>query len=60
MDPQFALGYSGLAETYVVIGTLGMDKPDIVFPKAEELSLKALELDENLAEAHAALAVVKH
>ncbi|MCJ7681804.1 MAG: tetratricopeptide repeat protein, partial [Candidatus Aminicenantes bacterium] len=60
VDPDFALGYASLAETYSVIGTLGLEKPNLVFPKVEEFSLKALSIDENMAEAHAAMGTFKH
>jgi tetratricopeptide (TPR) repeat protein len=66
LDPQYALGYSGLAETYVVIGdharivgTLNLVKPQIAYPKAEQYCLKALSIDNELAEAYAALGEVR-
>jgi TolB-like protein/Tfp pilus assembly protein PilF len=59
IDPRYALGYASLAETYVVIGGLAIEKPEVIFPKAEQYCLKALVLDKNLAEAHAALGEVK-
>jgi len=59
LDPQYALGYASLAKTYIVIAELGFEKPEIVKFKAEEYSLKALALDEGLAEAHTALAAIK-
>ena len=59
VDPQYALGYASLAETYVVVGNLGWEKPSIVYPKAEAYCLKALALDKDLAEAHAAWGEVK-
>jgi serine/threonine protein kinase len=66
LDPKYALGYSGLAETYVVIGDIadmmgGIDFIDIktAYQRAEECSLKALSLDNDLAEAYAALGEIK-
>jgi len=57
-DSSFALGFSGLADCYFVMGRNGLAEPTIAFPKAKEYALKALELDEKLAEAHAAVAMI--
>jgi serine/threonine protein kinase len=55
-DPGFALAYAGLADTYVVPAT--RLPPREAMPKAKAAALRALELDESLAEAHASLARV--
>jgi len=57
-DPGFALGYAGLANSYVMLGSTPYDAlpPKEAMPKAKAAALKALELDERLAEAHTALA----
>ncbi len=58
-DPNFALAYSGLADTYNLIGgpEAGGDMPpNEMFPKAKAAALKALEIDETLAQAHVSLA----
>lgn len=57
-DPSFALGYTGLADCYNVFGRNGPGEPGPNFERAKEFAMKALELDENFAEAHAALASV--
>jgi tetratricopeptide (TPR) repeat protein len=49
-DPGFALAYAGLADCYVVPGNLAVEKP-----KAKAAAMRALELDETLAEAHVSL-----
>jgi serine/threonine protein kinase/tetratricopeptide (TPR) repeat protein len=54
-DPNYALAYSGLADTYALLTAYGNDPPSEVMPKSKAAALKALELDENLAEAHASL-----
>ncbi len=57
-DPAYALAYAGLAESYVQgIWHVPFDSDEIL-PKAEAAALRALELDEGLAEAHTALAGV--
>jgi eukaryotic-like serine/threonine-protein kinase len=58
-DPQYALAYAGLADSYLVQGWIGQIPPKEVYPKAREAAIKALELDDRLAEAHNALASVK-
>ncbi len=57
-DPNFALAYSGLADTYSVFPSWGDFRPKEYLPQAKVAALKALELDPNLAEAHASLAIV--
>ncbi|MBK9528650.1 MAG: protein kinase [Acidobacteria bacterium] len=57
-DPNYALAYSGLADTYSQFPTYGDFRPKDYMPQAKQAALKALELDPNLAEAHASLAIV--
>jgi serine/threonine protein kinase/TolB-like protein/Flp pilus assembly protein TadD len=58
-DRNYALGYSGLADSYILMGEYSLLPPDLAFAKAREAATKALELDDTLAEAHNALAAVK-
>jgi DNA-binding winged helix-turn-helix (wHTH) protein/TolB-like protein/Tfp pilus assembly protein PilF len=55
-DPHYAQAYSGLAESYA-FGEIGLP-PAEAFPKARDAATNALDLDETLGEAHAALAQV--
>ena len=55
-DPSFALAYAGLADCYVV--PANRLPPREAMPKAKAAALRALELDETLAEAHTSLARV--
>jgi len=57
-DPNYALAYSGLAEAYVILPIYTAVAPREAFSKAKAAALKALQLDEKLAEAHTALADV--
>jgi serine/threonine protein kinase/tetratricopeptide (TPR) repeat protein len=57
-DPAYALAYSGLADSYTSLGTSGSANPNDVYPKAKQAALKALEIDDALAEAHASLGFV--
>jgi TolB-like protein/Tfp pilus assembly protein PilF len=55
--PEDALAYAGLAEAYVLSYChYGRDKPWTLYTQAKAMARKALELDNSLAEAHAALA----
>ena len=59
-DPTFARGYAGLADTYAILGSAGYDAlpTSEAMEEARAAATKALELDENLSEAHASLAFV--
>lgn len=54
-DPRFALAYSGLAETYVLFPNYDVAAAKDSMPQAKAAALRALELDDTLAEAHTAL-----
>jgi len=58
-DPGYALAYSGLADAYNHLGLWAMLPPDESFPRAKAAAEKALQLDNTLAEAHAAIAFSK-
>ena len=57
-DPTFALGYSGLADCYVLLNGYQLRKPQEVVPKAIAAARRALALDASLAEAHATMAAI--
>ncbi|HEX8249658.1 MAG TPA: protein kinase [Pyrinomonadaceae bacterium] len=59
VDPNYALAYAELAFTYRILVGSGSLDPKEFTPKAEAAALKALELDETLADAHFALAFLK-
>ena len=54
-DRNYSLAYAGLADAYGALGFYGYIAPIEGRRKEEETARKALALDENLAEAHAAL-----
>lgn len=58
-DPNYALAYAGLADSYNMLGIWQFVAPQEVAPKAKAAALKALELDPLLPEAHASLGMVK-
>lgn len=59
-DPSYAQAYSGLADTYALLGDwqYAVMTPKEAFPKAKAAAIKALELDNALGEAHNSLAFV--
>jgi serine/threonine protein kinase/Flp pilus assembly protein TadD len=57
-DPNYAMAYDGLADSYISLGS-GFVVPKEAFPKAKEATLRALEIDDTLAEAHASLGYIK-
>lgn len=59
-DPGYALAYAGLADSYVLQGGFFVSHPaKEAYPKAKEAAVKALALDDQLAEAHTSLAMVR-
>jgi DNA-binding winged helix-turn-helix (wHTH) protein/TolB-like protein/Tfp pilus assembly protein PilF len=60
VDPEYAPAYAGLADCYNMLVVYGISKPQEAFPRAKEAALKALKIDDTLAEAHTSLAFVKH
>jgi len=57
-DPGYALAYAGLADSYVLLGWNSYLPPKEAFPRGKAAAMTALQLDPNLAEAHAPLAAV--
>jgi serine/threonine-protein kinase len=55
-DPTYAQAYAGMAGAWFMLADAGFLPPDEAYPKAKTATLKALELDETLAEAHEWLA----
>jgi len=58
-DPDYALAYAGLADSYNMLCGWGAMAPNEGYPLAKGAALRALELDETLAEAHTSLGIVK-
>jgi len=57
-DPRYALAYTGLAESYVLLGWNSYLPPKDAFPKGKAAAMAALQLDPNLGEARTPLAAV--
>jgi DNA-binding winged helix-turn-helix (wHTH) protein/Tfp pilus assembly protein PilF len=62
LDPDYAMAHAGLASTYLLMASTAMLRPlqvDEAMPMARRHALRAIALDEGLAEAWAALGRVK-
>ena len=61
LDPAYALAYAGLADSYALLGAVEYAalSPGEAMQQAREATLKALSIDDTLAEAHASLAYVR-
>ena len=57
-DPIYAQAYAGLAESYRLYGNYDVAPPIVACPKAKAAALKALELDDTLADAHTTLGMI--
>ena len=57
-DPTYALAYAAMAEGYILVPSYGVGTPHEAYPKARAAALKAIEIDDALAEGHNALAAV--
>ncbi len=58
-DPNYALAYTGLADAFGILSFYAALSPTDAMPKAKAAAMRALEIDDTLAEAHASLAFVK-
>jgi TolB-like protein/DNA-binding winged helix-turn-helix (wHTH) protein/Tfp pilus assembly protein PilF len=57
-DPTYAAAYAGLADSYALSGGFNLIPVEQAMPRAQAAAEKALELDSNLAEAHASLGLI--
>ena len=58
IDPNYALAYAGLANSYTLLTAYTSVSATRYMPQARAAALRALELDDGLAEAHTALALI--
>jgi TolB-like protein/DNA-binding winged helix-turn-helix (wHTH) protein/Tfp pilus assembly protein PilF len=57
-DPNYAQAYTGLADTYILLGGYGFVAQQDALPKAKAAAQKALALDDQLAEAYTSLGMI--
>jgi serine/threonine-protein kinase len=61
IDPTYAPAHAGIADSYLLLGgNYELMPPREAMPMARQAAIKALELDDRLAEAHASLGVIDH
>jgi len=60
LDPNYALPYAGIAQSYIPLTYFGYVRGDDVRSMVATALTRALELDDSLAEAHTALGSAKH
>jgi TolB-like protein/Tfp pilus assembly protein PilF len=58
-DPNYAQAYAGLADAYALMPVYSAGSPQEFLPKAKAAAMKALEIDDTLAEAHASLSLTR-
>lgn len=58
-DPGYARAWSGLADSYLLLGIYGLEPPREVMPMARAAAERALALDGALADAHASLGCLR-
>jgi len=58
-DPDYALAYAGMADSHILLAEYSLLPPKDAFPRAKAAVMKALEIEETLAEAHTSLAFIK-
>ena len=55
LDPNYALAYAGLADAYIQLADLSFTPPNEYYPKAKTYAVRALALDDKLAQSHVAM-----
>ena len=58
LDPKFTLAYAGLADAYSLLNLYQIPPPEDAYQNAKANALKAIELDDKLAESHASLGYI--
>lgn len=58
LDADYAPAWSGLADSYIALASRDLFSPVQLFPKAETAARRALDIDANLAEAHASIGAI--
>lgn len=57
-DTNYARAYAGLADSYALTSSYSLDSPNELMPKARAAALRAIQIDDSLAEAHTSLALI--
>ena len=59
LDPNYALAYTGLADTFNILGYYNTQRPHDAYPRGKAAAARALALDDSLAEAHASMGYIQ-
>ncbi|MFM1556815.1 MAG: TIR domain-containing protein [Limisphaerales bacterium] len=59
LDPEFAEPYSGMADSYSMLGVYNILDYDVAYPKAREFAIESITRNANLAEAYVSLAWIQ-
>jgi tetratricopeptide (TPR) repeat protein len=59
LDPNFAIAYTGLADTFNILGYYNNQRPHDAYPKGKAAAARALALDATLAEAHSSMGYIQ-
>jgi len=59
LDPQYARAYAALADSYITLSDYSLLPANDAFPKARDAAQRAVDIDDSLAEAHTAIAMIK-
>lgn len=57
-DPKYPEAYAGLADAYLLLQGYGFEQPEKVMPKAKDAALRAIQIDNQLAEPYASLGLI--
>jgi TolB-like protein/Tfp pilus assembly protein PilF len=60
VDPNYALAYAGLADSYILLVFYAAQNPGEAMAKAKAAAVMALKLDDSIAEAHTSLAYIHY
>jgi serine/threonine-protein kinase len=58
-DPNYAPAYSGIADHHIAAASWGLETPVEAWPRAKVATMRALEIDDTLAEAHASMGTIR-
>lgn len=58
IDPNYVKAYAGLADSFILLGAFEVKAPAEAIPKGRAAALRAIEIDEGSAEAHASMAFI--
>jgi len=59
LDPEFAEAYSGMADSYSMLGVYGFLDHDVAYPKAREFAIESITRNASLSESYVSLAWIQ-